>query len=252
VRVIGVLDLLGGKAVHARAGRRDAYLPVSEVAGLAFDPGDAVALARTYNQMLGVRELYAADLDAILGKEGQRALVAKVVACGAPLWLDAAVSTAESARDALALGVARAVVGLETLGTVEQLREICDAIGGERVAFSLDLRDGKPLGRDGVFAGGEAAHTIAARAAHAGAGALIVLDLARVGLGAGVDMELMRRVREAAPDVALFAGGGVRDFEDLARLDGAGCDGALVATALLDGRLDASDVAMAHALPPRR
>jgi uncharacterized protein related to proFAR isomerase len=44
----------------------------------------------------------------------------------------------------------------------------------------------------------------------------------------------------------------VRDFEDLARLDGAGCDGALVATALLDGRLDASDVAMAHALPPRR
>ena len=46
-----------------------------------------------------------------------------------------------------------------------------------------------------------------------------------------------RRVRRAVPDVALLAGGGVRGPEDLQRLADAGCDGALVATALHDGRL---------------
>jgi len=46
------------------------------------------------------------------------------------------------------------------------------------------------------------------------------------------------RVRQAAPDVTLLAGGGVRGPDDLSRLADAGADGALVATALLDGSLD--------------
>jgi phosphoribosylformimino-5-aminoimidazole carboxamide ribotide isomerase len=78
------------------------------------------------------------------------------------------------------------------------------------------------------------------RAAAAGASTVIVLDLARVGTGAGVDLRLMEAVREAAPGVALIAGGGVRDAADLHALAAVGCDGALVATALLSGVLDAS------------
>ena len=74
-------------------------------------------------------------------------------------------------------------------------------------------------------------------AADAGVGTMIVLDLARVGSAAGVDLEAMAAVRRAVPDVALFAGGGVRSEEDLALLARAGCDGALVATALLSGAL---------------
>jgi phosphoribosylformimino-5-aminoimidazole carboxamide ribotide isomerase len=59
-----------------------------------------------------------------------------------------------------------------------------------------------------------------------------VIDLARVGTRIGLDVELLARVREAAPGLTLLAGGGVRGAEDLEKLAGAGCDGALVATAL--------------------
>jgi phosphoribosylformimino-5-aminoimidazole carboxamide ribotide isomerase len=55
----------------------------------------------------------------------------------------------------------------------------------------------------------------------------------------------MRRIGAAAPHVALFAGGGVRGPDDLARLADAGCDGALVATALHDGLLGAHEIARA-------
>jgi phosphoribosylformimino-5-aminoimidazole carboxamide ribotide isomerase len=89
---------------------------------------------------------------------------------------------------------------------------------------------------------------VAARAASAGAGAVIVIDLARVGTGTGLDLALIARVREAAPQVTLLAGGGVRGPEDLARLADSGCDGALVATALHDGRLGAAEVAAAERL----
>jgi phosphoribosylformimino-5-aminoimidazole carboxamide ribotide isomerase len=41
----------------------------------------------------------------------------------------------------------------------------------------------------------------------------------------------------ALPEVAIYAGGGVRDDEDLRALESAGATGALVATALHRGRL---------------
>lgn len=249
MRVIGVVDLRRGQAVHARAGRRELYAPVAAVAGAVLEPaGDAAGLVRAYLDRLGVRELYVADLDAIAGGPPQRELVAALAALGAPLWLDAAVTTAPAAGEALAAGATRVVVGLETLASFDALAEICAAVGGARVAFSLDLREGEPIAAPGLLAAGARVSDIAARAEAAGAGTVIVLDLARVGTGSGLDLELIGRVRAAAPGVLLLAGGGVRGPDDLARLVGAGCDGALVATALHDGRIGgAREVAAAAA-----
>jgi phosphoribosylformimino-5-aminoimidazole carboxamide ribotide isomerase len=72
---------------------------------------------------------------------------------------------------------------------------------------------------------------------------VVMIDLARVGTGAGLDLELIARVREAVPDLTLLAGGGVRGQEDLAHLADCGCDGALVATAIHDGRIGAAETA---------
>jgi phosphoribosylformimino-5-aminoimidazole carboxamide ribotide isomerase len=256
VRIIGVVDLLGGRAVHARAGQRERYGPVRAVAGCPIDPGDAAALATVYLDALGLAELYVADLDAIAGRTTQDAAVAAVAALGAPIWLDAGVSSIDQARHALDLGAARVVVGLETLQSYDALEAICGALGGDRVAFSLDMRDGKAVTASTVSTpagvrGGiqpEAADLMAARAAEAGVGAAIVIDLARVGTGTGLDREVIARVRAAAPKLTLLAGGGIRGMEDLVWLAHAGYDGALVATALHDGRLGAADVAAARQL----
>ena len=247
MRVIGVLDLTGGRAVHAVAGNRERYRPVESVAGSRIAPGDAVALARAY-LTIGVTELYAADLDAILGSRSQDALVARLAALGAPLWLDAGVSSADRARHVIGLGATRVIVGLETLPSFDALEAICTAVGGDRVAFSLDLRDGEPVVSVRGVAPREPATLVATRAANAGAGTVIVIDLARVGTGAGLDLALIGRVHEAAPGMVLVAGGGVRGLNDLAQLANAGCDAALVATALHDGRLGPAEVAAAQRL----
>ena len=64
MRIIGVIDILDGRAVHARAGNRSAYAPIERAAGVRID-GNVEALARVYVETLGVKELYVADLDAI-------------------------------------------------------------------------------------------------------------------------------------------------------------------------------------------
>ena len=49
-----------------------------------------------------------------------------------------------------------------------------------------------------------------------------------------------------ASPTELVAGGGIRNRDDLIRLADAGCDGALVATALIEGRLTTSDLIAAR------
>jgi phosphoribosylformimino-5-aminoimidazole carboxamide ribotide isomerase len=251
MRVIGVVDLLGGRAVRARGGRRAEYEPVRQVGHSTVRAGDAVAVARAYIDELGLRELYVADLDAILGAEPQTTIVSDLASLVERLWLDAGVTTVDRARAAVDLGARYVVVGLETLSSFEALDAICAGVGGDRVAFSLDLRHGEPVvSSASVGITGESATRLAARAASSNVGSVIVLDLARVGTAVGIDLPLVERVREAAPDVALIAGGGVRGSEDLRRLAEAGCQGALVASALQDGDLSASNVAAAVALQP--
>jgi phosphoribosylformimino-5-aminoimidazole carboxamide ribotide isomerase len=247
VRVIGVVDLRGGRAVHARAGRRAKYEPVRRVAGCSLEPGDAIALARAYRD-LGVPEIYVADLDAIAGGAWHARILREIVDLGLPVWLDAGCRSLEAGRRAINLGTAQLVVGLETLSSLGILTAISKHLGRDRVAFSLDLRRRQPVAMSGCLPSGITPTGVAARAAEV-VGAIIVLDLAQVGMKCGPDLDLITQTRTAAPAVTLLAGGGVRGLEDLRDLAAVGCEGALVATTIHEGRLSAADVSAAIGLP---
>ena len=239
MRIIGVIDILDGRAVHARAGDRSTYVSIERAAGVRID-GSVDALARVYVETLGVKELYVADLDAISGGVSamNARLIHRVASLGVPIWVDAGVSTGTDAERVIAAGASIVIVGLETLSDFHSLGEISRALGGDRVAFSLDLRDGVPIRVPNDVSRRSAPESLAYRAAEAGVANIVVLDLARVGMEGGVADAVMKRVRGAVQSVALFAGGGVRSRKDLEELAMAGIDGALVATALLNGSID--------------
>src|SRR5438445_551444 len=183
LRVIPVLDLSAGHAVLARGGQRDTYAPVRSrlVAGGA--EGDPLALARAYRDSLDCDECYVADLDALAGGAVQHALLGALAALRCRLLVDAGVATPERARALVASGAARVVVGLETLPSFDALALVARAIGPKRVVFSLDLRNGAPLA-EAPLSGTPL--EVARAAVTAGAGTIIVLDLARVGSGRAV------------------------------------------------------------------
>ena len=247
--MLGVIDIAGGRAVHARGGNRTAYRPVRQIGSRTIEPGDATALADAYRSLFGIDEIYVADLDAITVGRPQRPLIADL-ARRAAVWLDAGIATPDAARQALATGAARAIVGLETLAAFEDLAAIVDAIGSAATVFSLDLRDGHPLCPAHAGTADTPIDVIAHKARQAGAKTMTLLDVTRVGSRLGADLETIRRVRIGAPDVHLIAGGGLRHLADLTQAAAAGCDGVLIATALQDGRMSAADVAAARRLQP--
>jgi phosphoribosylformimino-5-aminoimidazole carboxamide ribotide isomerase len=242
MRVIPVLDLRAGRAVHASGGERHGFPPVRSVLVSESASGDACALARAFHHTLGCEECYVADLDAIEGGSPQRALLEPLARVGSRLFIDAGVATVERARELLDAGAARIVVGLETLPSFVALELVTRAIGPERVMFSLDLRGGRPVLHAGA-APRETPLALVGRAAAAGATAILVLDLARVASGRGLDRALLEAIRSAHPGLELLAGGGIASPRDLEQLAATGLDGALVATALHAGAIGKADVA---------
>ena len=125
-----------------------------------------------------------------------------------------------------------AVLGTETapLAVIEQCQ-------GPRAVVSLDMRHGRimsgdpalsvdPLDAIKLFNGLEL-------------DAVILLDVARVGSGEGVDFELTTQAAAACRH-DVIVGGGIRDASDLDLLERCGASGAIIASAVHDGRIPAS------------
>src|SRR3954447_12794014 len=173
VRVVGVIDLKAGTAVHAVRGERERYRPL----------GDPLALARRFR----LEELYVADLDAIAGA-GDNDGVIRALAREARLMVDAGIGEPGRARALLELGVHRVVVGTETLADTDAL----DRLLPEAV-LSVDLREGRALSPDPRLAGLPALDAVAFLH-RPGLREVIVLDLARVGSDAGPDVAAIAEI----------------------------------------------------------
>jgi phosphoribosylformimino-5-aminoimidazole carboxamide ribotide isomerase len=114
---------------------------------------------------------------------------------------------------------------------------------GERVVFSLDLKDAMPL-CDATCWNSADTWAIAAQVIAGGVRTIIVLDLAHVGAyrGAGA-LRLCARLVKSYPHVDIVAGGGVRNREDLVQLRDVGVKAVLVASAFHDEHLNRDDLA---------
>src|SRR4051794_19208344 len=178
IRVVGVIDLKNGTAVHAVRGERERYRPVR---GVMADDGDPLSLARAFRAELGVDELYVADLDAITGV-GDNSSSITALTHDARVMVDAGVTEPDRARALLELGAHRVIVGTETLAAPDALDRLLAELPDGAVVLSADLRDGCALSPDPRLAGLPAVDAVAGLR-RPGLREAIVLDLARVGSG---------------------------------------------------------------------
>ncbi|MBV8651732.1 MAG: hypothetical protein JO255_09720 [Alphaproteobacteria bacterium] len=229
-RIIPVLDLKHGSVVRARTGDRANYHPIVTPLASGSAPRDV---------LLGLRGLapfpvvYVADLDAIAGEGDHRAALGALAAAapGIEIWVDGGFATFEAARALLGPGM-RPVMGSESLAAPGDLANALNAFGSAGFVLSLDYRGGAFLGPP------EIQHRV-----ELWPDRVILMTLDRVGSDGGPDLAALSDLARRAEGRAVFAAGGVRHAQDLAALEAAGIAGALVASALHDGRLSAADLA---------
>jgi phosphoribosylformimino-5-aminoimidazole carboxamide ribotide isomerase len=240
--VVPVIDVLGSAVVRAVAGDRANYQPWTSPLCGSCAPAD---VARTFVEQLSLAEIYLADLDAIAGAAPDWDLYRALVDAGARLCVDAGIRDAAAVRKMADFAndhpeIAGVVAGLETLSGWDVLSRLVDALGPERAVFGLDLAAGRPR-TSAEMASGITSREVVAAALRSGARRWMVIDVARVGTALGPAEGVLAACREIKGrdrGAHVTAGGGVRSRDDLAALQSAGADAALVASALHDGRID--------------
>jgi len=243
MRLYGVIDLKAGQVVHAVAGRRDQYMPIRSPCAHSARPHD---VARGFVHHWGIRDAYVADLDAIEGAAPDAESIMAVADTGMRVLLDSGTAETDRLERLLRVLPARGcrggiVVALEATNCPDQWPDLVENIGAQRAVLSIDMMAGRPITRSPELNALSPAG-IADLAWNAGFRRLIALDLRSVGTAAGpTTTELCGQLRQRHDWLELISGGGVRGAHDLVTLERAGCDGALVASALHAGRLTVVD-----------
>jgi phosphoribosylformimino-5-aminoimidazole carboxamide ribotide isomerase len=73
------------------------------------------------------------------------------------------------------------------------------------------------------------------------------MSLSKVGSQSGPDLEKLKHLKKMSPQTKIYAAGGVRDLCDLDTLKSENIDGALIASAIHNGKLSQSDLIKAQA-----
>lgn len=241
MRIIPVLDIKAGLAVHAVAGNRAHYLPVQSTLHSSPDP---MALANAFRHKLGLDDLYVADLDAIAGQPPQLETLQRLLPIPRRLWLDAGFVDASTLSGFGSWPTLQVVLGLETIEGPSTIESALDLFGPSRVILSLDLHQGLPLlppvVRPEWPVDPRDLPGLVNHAHHIGVRHFLLLDLAHVGTGnslASWALPLLASLQPFAPAASWYAGGGLRSLDELPHLQRAGCRGVLVASLLHSGTL---------------
>jgi 1-(5-phosphoribosyl)-5-[(5-phosphoribosylamino)methylideneamino] imidazole-4-carboxamide isomerase/N-(5'phosphoribosyl)anthranilate isomerase len=243
LQLLPAVDVAGGQAVQL----------VQGVAGSEKRFGDPLEAALNW-QRRGAEWVHLVDLDAAFGRGHNRDLLATIVGT-----LDIAVEMSGGIRDdasleaAMATGCRRVNIGTAAL---EQPAWCAAAIAsyGDRVAVGLDVR-GRTLAARGWTEEGGDLYDVLARLDGEGCARYVVTDVNKDGMLQGPNLDLLRSVC-AATDRPVVASGGITELSDLAALSElvtpgspGGVEGAIVGTALYEGRFTLED-GLALTRPP--
>ncbi len=222
-RIVFVMDMRNGEAVHAVRGEREKYKPVQSRICDSSAPMDIIS-------KLMPREVYIADLDR-LQHLGNNFELIKRISAKTKTMVDTGAENMDDVEKCL--GIADiAILGTET-ASLELIKEAAGRFPG-KINVSIDIKNDRVLTKDRKM---EIEPKKLVKILNKyDIRDIIILDLSKVGTSAGIDMDFLRRIVESAYH-NILAGGGIRDMDDIHALEKIYVSGALVATAVHSGRI---------------
>jgi phosphoribosylanthranilate isomerase len=231
LELLPAVDIAGGQAVQL----------VQGVAGSEKRFGDPVEAALRW-QEAGAEWIHLVDLDAAFGRGHNRELQAEIVGrLDIDVEMSGGIRDDESLEAALGAGCRRVNIGTAALEHPEWCAKAI-ARHGDRIAVGLDVR-GRTLAARGWTREGGDLYDVLARLDAEGCARYVVTDVNKDGMLQGPNLELLRGVC-AATDRPVVASGGITELSDLAALQELvpeGVEGAIIGTALYEGRFTLED-----------
>jgi len=155
---------------------------------------------------------------------------------GLSVELGGGLRSVDAVEAALALGVARVVIGTAAYDNQDFLRTLCQKFPG-RIVVGIDARGGKVAVKGWKETTSMDALDLARRCEADGAARIIYTDISRDGTRVGVNIEETRKLAQSVK-IPVIASGGVATLDDIRQLlplEKAGVVGVIIGKALYAG-----------------
>ena len=223
-RIIFVLDILNGIVVHAVRGERAKYRPVenSRISDSS-DPLDMIF-------KISPSQVYIADLDHIQGFGDNFGVIEKI-SRETNTMVDIGVKNMDGVRKCASIADT-VIIGTET-ASLDIIEKASIEFPG-RINVSIDMKNGVVLTKDRNM--DVPPEELIGKLNEFDLKDIIILDLGKVGTSTGINTDLFKEMAGVS-EHKILAGGGIKDLDDMIVLKELGIDGALVATAVHNGKI---------------
>ena len=230
------IDLRRGKVVRLEQGDPNRETIFND------SPRDA---AKTWVDA-GARWLHVVNLDGAFGEgdTANRFSLREVVEAAAPsgvqIQFGGGLRTLEDIETAMSLGVTRVILGTAAIETPDIVKGAIQEFGEKHIGIGIDAKDGLVRTRGWVKGTGSDSISLAKKMNAVGVSTIVFTNIARDGVGTGVDIDSTKSLAQET-GLAVIASGGVSSLEDIQAVKAAGLSGVIVGRALYDGKIDIRD-----------
>jgi phosphoribosylformimino-5-aminoimidazole carboxamide ribotide isomerase len=190
----------------------------------------------------GARWLHVVNLDGAFehpdqaNRQALAAILSTVseAATGCRVQFGGGLRSMDAARQALDAGVNRIVLGTAAVQSPSLVEQILAQYGPEKAAVGLDARAGKVMLRGWTEDSALDATGLAQQFAKIGLRTLIFTDIARDGVGTGVNITASQALSQSS-GLEVIASGGVRSLADVRQVQRASLAGVIIGRALFEG-----------------
>lgn len=227
------IDLRQGQVVRLAQG---------ELARTTVYDSDPAAVAERW-KAAGAEWLHVVNLDGAFGtsvEANAKALTSILKSTSLRVQFGGGLRQVDSIRAVLALGVARVVIGTAAVEDPGLVDAALAEFGPDKIAVGIDARDGRVKLKGWVEDAAVTAVDLAGRLKAQGVETIVFTDIARDGVGAGVNVESTVALAQSS-QLKVIASGGVKDIEDVRRVRESGLPGLIIGRALYEGQIDLAE-----------
>ena len=238
--VYPAIDLRQGRVVRLMQGDPDRETRYAD---------DPLRVAHRW-QEAGAAWLHVVNLDGALDERGSQNLTAleQILTTGLKVQFGGGLRDPKRIRQVLDLGVSRAVIGTAAVEDPDLVGTSLRIFGPERIAVGIDARRGKVRTHGWSLATSIPALALARQSATQGVRWIIFTDVARDGMGTGLNLDATVNLAQAT-DLNVIASGGVASLEDVRQTYEAGLNGVIIGRALYEGQITLEDALRVEATP---
>ena len=227
MRIFPAIDIYGGRAVRLLHG---------DYAKMTVYSDNPLEIAQDFIAC-GAQNIHIVDLEgAKTGETPNLELIAKIAACGLFAEVGGGIRSEEVAARYLDACVQRVILGTAAV-TDPALLERLVARYGERIAVSVDVKDGYAAIRGWQEQSALTCDALCERLQAAGVKTVICTDISRDGAMRGTNRALYADLTKRYA-MNFIASGGVSSMEDVIALRDSGVYGAIIGKAYYTGAID--------------